>query len=283
MNKNYSLLDQEELKKCIKDHTYGKEHYMDPDATSEVLYQDLQQVWNRTEQIVQFTEYRQMEYAEGKFCYNLFDAKKQRYSSDFLGLSIRKLQKAYQAGYASLEELANYLEKTRILGGHILWPVHPIPTINTYRAGAKTYQDRFDLFLEDIKNFYLSRGTKKCICKGFPSFVETRIIETNFFLQYGDGLAGFQNFVHAWKLEPFLYGYHTKKSIKEEEYYQVLCLVHSDLANGKVEIGNQYEENSKIDLQLMQKGNSETVKQNFRKFMSNTEIVIQEREALLKS
>ena len=190
MNKNYSLLDQEELKKCIKDHTYGKEHYMDPDATSEVLYQDLQQVWNRTEQIVQFTEYRQMEYAEGKFCYNLFDAKKQRYSSDFLGLSIRKLQKAYQAGYASLEELANYLEKTRILGGHILWPVHPIPTINTYRAGAKTYQDRFDLFLEDIKNFYLSRGTKKCICKGFPSFVETRIIETNFFLQYGDGLAG---------------------------------------------------------------------------------------------
>lgn len=267
MSKNYLLLKKEELKKCIEDTAYLETHYQDPDRYNEILYQDLQEKWSHL-------------CVEQQKC-NLLDSKANRYSSDFIGLSIQRLQQAYQKGYITVDEIIEYLENTGGLGGRMIWPVHGNPTINTYRS--QCYHDRFDLFLEDLKNFYLE--SENWISPVFGKFLKNSLQEKEFLFSYGKGRKGFQNLIQEWKLEPFMVGYYMKNC---EEYYQVLCLAHSDfetekiLPIQKVDGQERYAENINDTIKPSAKRSDSMTKQYFCNFWHNTEIAIQEREKLLK-
>jgi len=254
MSTNYLLLTSEELRKWMEEQ--GK-NYRDPDKHSETLYQDLLKKWG-------FHDYAKIEGS-----YKLIDSKGKRYSSDFMGMSVQKLLLAYQKGYITVEEIITYLENTRILGGHMVWPVHALPTINTYRS--QCYNDRVDFLLEDIKNFYLEK--ELVISERFCQFLKESNPEKEFLDSFGTGMDGFKKFIHTWKLEPFLYGYYVK-DCNSEEYYQILCLTHSNLEESKILLiqkldGHKYVEN-KNDIN----------EKYFANYFHNTKIAIQEREKL---
>ncbi len=231
------------------------------------MYQDLQEKWSHL-------------CVEQQKC-NLLDSKANRYSSDFIGLSIQRLQQAYQKGYITVDEIIEYLENTGGLGGRMIWPVHGNPTINTYRS--QCYHDRFDLFLEDLKNFYLE--SENWISPVFGKFLKNSLQEREFLFSYGSGRKGFQNLIQEWKLEPFMVGYYMKNC---EEYYQVLCLAHSNfetekiLPIQKVDGQERYAENINDTIKPSAKRSVSMTKQYFCNFWHNTEIAIQEREKLLK-
>ena len=84
-------------------------------------------------------------------------------SSDFIGPSRAFAREAGLTG----AEVGEYLRKTRILGGHTLWPVQYREdnrntvvltgrggTVNTQRGGNKGFCDRIDCTLQDLKNYY---------------------------------------------------------------------------------------------------------------------------------
>lgn len=70
-------------------------------------------------------------------------------SSDYIGPSRKQLLvKLDNSNY-----IINALRISRTIGGHICFPVHKPPTINTYR-GNKLYYDRIDLCLKAIHHYF---------------------------------------------------------------------------------------------------------------------------------
>ena len=90
-------------------------------------------------------------YIEDSTKFNLANYNGGRFSCDYIGPS-----RAW-AHYVGIEdrEIGEYLLYARTIGGHMIWPVHRIPTINTARAGGGSLFDRIDLTLYEIQGFYL--------------------------------------------------------------------------------------------------------------------------------
>lgn len=97
-------------------------------------------------------------YIEDSTKFNLANYNGGRFSCDYIGPS-----RAW-AHYVGIEdrEIGEYLLYARTIGGHMIWPVHRIPTINTARAGGGSLFDRIDLTLYEIQRFYLGDVDKLC-------------------------------------------------------------------------------------------------------------------------
>ncbi len=134
--------------------------YNDPDACCEELYKDLQEIY-----ALRFLEMGyKLSRNEGEyFLWMDRDDTSFTMSSDFIGPSRAW---AREAGVEN-HQVGEYLRKTRIIGGHVLWPVQGRTgnrnnilftgrggTINTCRGGTKGFCDRIDCTLQDLMNYY---------------------------------------------------------------------------------------------------------------------------------
>lgn len=134
--------------------------YNDPDECCEELYLDLLKVYKDKFKTLGFD----LSKNDGEYILWM-DKNHESYtlSSDFIGPS--------RASARNLEilnrEVGEYLRKTRVIGGHMLWPVQYSEddknsiiltgkggTINTQRGGNKGFCDRIDCTLQDLKNYY---------------------------------------------------------------------------------------------------------------------------------
>lgn len=140
--------------------------YKDPDSCCEKLYNDLLEVYiGKFNDILGYKLLKE----EGKcILYIEKDNSSYTMSSDFIGSSRASARDVGMTG----PEVGKYLRKTRIIGGHMLWPVQYIEnktiilngrdgTINTQRGGIKGFCDRIDCTLQDLKNFYDSLNDKE--------------------------------------------------------------------------------------------------------------------------
>lgn len=134
--------------------------YNDPDACCEELYDDLLELYKDNFKKLGFTLSKNTdEYLlwmdKDNIGYTI--------SSDYIGPSRAG---ARNAGLPS-NEVGEYLRKTRVIGGHMLWPVQYREdyrntiiltgkggTINIQRGGEKGFCDRIDCTLQDLQNFY---------------------------------------------------------------------------------------------------------------------------------
>ena len=134
--------------------------YNDPDECCNELYEDLLKVYKNKFKKLGF------ELSKEKGEYILWmdkDHISYTLSSDFIGPS-----RAFARDVGiSNREVGEYLRKTRVIGGHTLWPVQYREddrksiiltgrggTINTQRGGNKGFCDRIDCTLYDLKNYY---------------------------------------------------------------------------------------------------------------------------------
>lgn len=134
--------------------------YNDPDACCDELYQDLLAVYKDRFKKLGF----KLSKSDGE---NVLWMDKEHISftmsSDFIGPSRAS---ARNVGLSPVE-VGEYLRKTRVIGGHTLWPVQYREdnrkfiiltgrggTINTQRGGNKGFCDRIDCTLYDLKNYY---------------------------------------------------------------------------------------------------------------------------------
>lgn len=107
--------------------------FLDPDAYSQCLYDDMLYVWDKLSNRAEFPKFRFE--SKGKCSIkettqDLFGEKYTRYAADFIGVN-RK-----QAHLAGIEdsEIVKYLEGQRTLGGHMLFPVRAKLSINQARG-----------------------------------------------------------------------------------------------------------------------------------------------------
>lgn len=221
MNTNYCYLD-DALKTPFLPSKYvvmdgkakiGELDYQDPDATSQKLYEDLAGLWSRDLGNVLLSFEKHTKWL------NLVDKSGRRYASDYIGPS-----RAW-ANYVGMTdlEIGTFLQKARTIGGHMLWPVHQIPTINTARGGGQSVYDRFDLTLAELRNYFMGQEYwfKESLWNMFEKEEEWLSI---FRAGAENGLVAFKQFIDYWQLNDFVYG-------KE---YEVISLATSDLEKGKV-------------------------------------------------
>lgn len=205
---NYKVCNTKSI--CIKKRceyaTLRGECYKDADECSSRLYRDLLHIWNEDNSL-----------KLDKF--NLIDNKGVRLSCDYIGPS-----KAW-AHYIGMKdkEIGEFLLGARTIGGHILWPVHCIPTINTARAGGASLFDRIDLALYEIRRFYLNEDRKSKFPQVLWSVLQ-KDIEKNFLLGFSGykyGEDAFKAFVDFWLLQDFVVDY-------EKGDYSVVSLATSE-------------------------------------------------------
>lgn len=138
---------------------YAKD-YNDPDACCNELYLDLLEIYKKKFAKLGF----ELSKSDGEYILWMEkDHVSYTMSSDFIGPSRAS---ARDAGISNIE-VGEYLRKTRVIGGHTLWPVQYREndrntivltgrggTINTQRGGNKGFCDRIDCTLYDLKNYY---------------------------------------------------------------------------------------------------------------------------------
>ena len=123
---------------------------------------------------------------------------------DYIGPSIYW---ACEAGMTS-REIGTFLQTTRTIGGHIVWPrwigtpkkngkigydfIEDFKSINVSRGGEKGFYDRIDLTLFDLKEWYLERK-----CKLQITYDKNKIWLEQF--------VDFKNFISFFKMDCFVY------------------------------------------------------------------------------
>lgn len=136
--------------------------YNDPDACCQELYDDLLELYRDKFEKLGF----KLSKNDGEYILWMDkDDMSYTMSSDFIGPSRASARETGMTG----AEVGEYLRKTRVIGGHTLWPVQYREdsrntilltgrggTINTQRGGNKGFCDRIDCTLQDLKNFYAS-------------------------------------------------------------------------------------------------------------------------------
>ena len=151
--------------------------YRDADGCSNRLYRDLLRIWSKDE-ILKL-------YIEDSTKFNLANYNGGRFSCDYIGPS-----RAW-AHYVGIEdrEIGEYLLYARTIGGHMIWPVHRIPTINTARAGGGSLFDRIDLTLYEIQGFYLGDVDKSSFSQPLWNVLHNDI-EKSFLLSFSNNQYG---------------------------------------------------------------------------------------------
>lgn len=127
------------------------EKYLDPDAYSDELYNDLYELYNGKElpngEILNLKIENKALASKDGFVL----------TSDYLGPSATE---AFKKNVLD-SDVGNYIKRCRIIGGHIIWPCHS-GSIN--QAKGRVF-DRMDITLAELKNYYsyISRDNKTCI------------------------------------------------------------------------------------------------------------------------
>lgn len=241
----------------------GAQKYLDPDSKSKKLYEDLQKVW--LEDRFQFKVH---------CTYNLIDKYENRYSSDFIGPS------RYWAKRVGMrdDEIGSYLKQARTIGGHMIWPVHFVPTINSVRGGHGGFYDRIDLTLYEIQRFLLDEQTAY-LMKG----VRKQIEEEKWFFDIlcenaKNSKEKFIRFIDFWRLKPFV-----------DDNYQVLSLVNSDFEIKRyVPISSQepiFPGNTRnitvTTNKILNNEQKAVLLPEFKRYVKNNVIAIKQRNALI--
>lgn len=192
-------------KKCAAANVKGQ-CYRDADRYSCKLYSDLCTIWN---------DFTFIKLSGNRL--NFVDKDDFRFSCDYIGPSRAW---AYRVGIKD-EIIGEYLLMSRTIGGHILWPVHPNPTINTARAGGGSLFDRIDLTLYEIRRFYLGEDHNSEMPISLWNVLH-RNIEKSYLLRYSynnkQGIDAFKAFIDYWKLQDFVM----------DEDYKVVSFAMSD-------------------------------------------------------
>lgn len=184
--------------------------YRDADGCSNRLYRDLKRIWSK--------EMLQLKMVDSTR-FNLIDCNGIRFSCDYIGPS-----RAW-AYYVGIEDnvIGEYLLHSRTIGGHILWPVHSIPTINTARAGGGSFYDRIDYTLYEIRKFYLqSENTNKLpsqLWNVLHNEIEEKYLMCISKKQYGED--AFKSYIDFWLLQDFVMD-------SKSGDYRVISLARSD-------------------------------------------------------
>ena len=242
----------------------GAQKYLDPDSKSKKLYRDLQEVW--FEDCFQF---------KVDCNYNLIDKYENRYSSDFIGPS------RYWAKRVGMrdDEIGSYLKHARTIGGHMLWPVHCIPTINSVRGGHGGFYDRIDLTLYEIQRYFLNEPAAYRT-KRVRNQIEEK--EKWFFDILCENAKSpeekFIRFIDFWKLKPFV-----------DTNYQVLSLVYSDF-EAKINVPISPQEpifpgnNRNITIttnKILDDEQKAVLLPEFKRYVKNNVIAIKQRNTLI--
>lgn len=226
-NINYCYLD-DTMNAKFADLNYAsiiQSDYRDPDAESVKLYKDMEFLLNIFDK-----EYCENHKLDGtlfqwKICpknkFNLITDEQMRFSTDYIGPSRAWL---VQTGDFTYDEIGNMLVRSRTIGGHLLWPVHRVPTINTSRGG-RPYFDRIDITFAELRNYFLDEKGNSFHTSLQKIF--NKEAENSFFSKFKDKglfLNGFENYIDYFKLNAF---------VEEENEYKVLDLEFSELEHGK--------------------------------------------------
>ena len=243
-----------------KQDKVGDMKYRDPDSASIRLYADLCDIWSQSP--------FEFKVCSGQYL-NLEDQFGRRYSSDWIGPS------RYWAMTVGMTdtEIGKYLKEARTIGGHVLWPVHPIPTLNTSRGGAGSLYDRIDLTLYEIQQYYL--GKPSCFSSSFRKQIEK---DCWFFdalkISENDTIENFISYIDFWKLNPFV-----------DDDYQVISLPNSSFEEKKYKTVSSQESifpgntkgikvSSKSTLSEEEKG---ILLPSFKQYVKNNVMAIHER------
>lgn len=158
----------------------NKHEYIDPDSISRELYEDLYNYYDN--KILpngnKILCRRIIERSRGNETWweLIIDIQKDKQTiakvglgADYIGPSV------YWACEAEVkvEDIEDFLKVTRTFGGHIVWPrwigvpkdgelkcIDKFISINQSRGGEKGFYDRMDLFLFDLKEWYLEQKCK---------------------------------------------------------------------------------------------------------------------------
>jgi hypothetical protein len=180
-------------------HTKGREAwvgdvcYMDPDAYSRKLYEDMKKIY--LEDRYRIRKYNFRGYESYKFEYG-----KDSFSTDYIGPS-----RAW-CRYTGMSDpkIGSYLDTGRRIGGHMIWPLNGTPqTVNTVR-GLNVF-DRIDITIAELKNVFLAKGPVfsaplyEVLKKDLDKICEISGIEKD-----TAGNEAFLQFIRKWHLEPFM-------------------------------------------------------------------------------
>lgn len=184
--------------------------YKDADGCSNRLYRDLLRIWSKDE-ILKL-------HIEDSAKFNLVNYYGVRLSCDYIAPS------RVWAHYVGIEdrEIGEYLLYARTIGGHMIWPVHRIPTINTARAGGGSLFDRIDLALYEIQRFYLRNVDKSKFPQSLWNVLHNDI-EITFLLSFSNnqyGKEAFKTIIDFWLLQDFVMD-------DEKEDYRIISLATS--------------------------------------------------------
>lgn len=213
--KDYKICSDEK-KNCLIKATICGKCYQDPDAVSEKLYDDLREIFNKSDlgkkykfHVAHHSSQLYLQYDQD---YN------HELSVDYIGPS-RANALSYLNG--EIEEKANrigeFLLTSRTIGGHVLWPAHQINrnmTINQIRGKKHGIYDRIDITLAELQHFYNTNGN------GIAEFSQPLYDAFKRYKWFFDDCFGsFENFIKYMNLDMFL---HNKN---------VISLADSDVKN----------------------------------------------------
>lgn len=233
--KNYCYIDDvlkargkgffTEIKYC-----YEKDN-LDPDCYSKKLYKDLAKVCSGTINGHSFQfdddnlELKLIVDGDRNKCY--------RFSSDFINPCSKLIKEEYEF---SDEILAKWFHQGRVLGGHAVFCRHE-NSINQKKSGKPTF-DRFDICLDEIKDFYLNDCDGKnsnIVGKHKDSLRKAINKDKEFFTLFGDGEEGFKNYVNFFKLTDFV-----------DNNFNVISLAWSDIVENRIfSIDTEYNDINK--------------------------------------
>jgi hypothetical protein len=206
--------------------TINKEDYIDPDSRCKKLYEDLSLYYNGLKlpngNYIESVKIKERNKGRKNCFYELIinilkEEKETKTIIAQIGLGVDyigpSIYWACEAGMTS-REIGTFLQTTRTIGGHIVWPrwigtpnkngqtgyefIEDFKSINVSRGGEKGFYDRIDLTLFDLKEWYLER-----MCKLQFTYDKNKIWLEQF--------VDFKNFINFFKLDCFV-------CVEEEEY-----------------------------------------------------------------
>ncbi len=189
--------------------------FVDPDARCDKLYDDLIDFYDMTDCKESLYSVKFKKEKVGSLLV-LTDEYGNKMSSDYIGPSPHW---AHVNGGMNDSEIGKMLLCSRTIGGHMLWPVHKIPTINTSRGGKNGFYDRIDLTLQEIR--YMMTGSPQFRNKQVRRAVENESAWFELF-KGENGLESFKRFIDTFHLKPFVFG----------TDYKVVSLAQSDIEKG---------------------------------------------------
>lgn len=229
----------EENLACLVKTTIKGLCYKDPDECSEKLYLDLWALFGGLLSI-------KPQFERGRKWKLYSEDEKIKYSSDYIGPS---RSWAKEKGKMSEEEIGEMLVACRTIGGHMLWPVHKNPTINTSRGGKNKLYDRIDLTLYEIKCFYEDINREKVFTyknkDGLWVLLKEEDTDERIFF---NKFESFNKFIDAFYLNSFV-----------TEKYEVKSLARS--RGSKIEIVDENEEICPEDYKAFVTNNTQAVEE----------------------